>query len=80
MFTSDFFFFFFNAEKRHLTLHIWAVQRVLPHSQHTIPMCRFLFKQIVHTLVIDLQIAGTKTKCCILATQPKCNVDVLNTE
>lgn len=58
------FFCLFNAgekkkKKNSLTLNVWAVQRVLSHSQHSIPACSFLEK-IVHALIIDLQIAGTK--------------------
>lgn len=60
------FFDFFFAEKQCLTLNIWAVQRVLSHSQRSVPICRFLFQKIVHTLIIDLQIAGIKTQTKML--------------
>lgn len=63
---SSIFPFVAHAEQRHLTLDIWAFEWMLPHSQSSIPVRRFLFEKIVHTFVVDLQIAGTKTKMTCL--------------
>lgn len=51
-----------------LTLNVGAVQRVLPHSQSSVPVGRLLFKEIAHAFIVDLQIAGdteTNKKSCL---------------
>lgn len=47
-----------DARHAELTLNVRAVQRVLPHSQSSVPVCGLLFKQIVHAFIVDLRIAG----------------------
>lgn len=46
-----------------LTLYIGSIPGVLSHSQaSTVCGCSSLLEEVLHTFIIDLQIAGAKTE------------------
>lgn len=52
-----------NNNKTNLTLYIGSIPGVLPHSQAS-TLCGWcsLLKKVLHTFIVDFQIAGTKTQ------------------